>query len=416
MDKNLQSPPPDAVLQVDEDAARDFTRRGGDDTGSWKILIIDDESEVHEATKFALSGLRVHGRDLAFLHAQSEEEARRQLARNQDVAVILLDMVMEAGDSGLRLVKCIREELKLEAVRIVLRTGQRGPVPELDVIQKYDINDYKNKVELTRIRLATTITAAVRSFQQIRTISDLNASLEQRVRERTAELQRVNRELESFSYSVAHDLRAPLRHIAGFGAYLQKAAEATLTADSVKYLEKIIQSASRMDQIIVDLLEFTRVGRAPLTKTPIDLGDLVKDVVHELRPEPGGRTIAWRIAALPRVRADKSLLRQVMANLISNAIKYTGKNAGAVEIEIGVSPAQDGGDPVVYVRDNGDGFEMEYAAKLFQPFSRLHRTSEFEGTGIGLSIVSSIVERHGGKVWAQAQKGHGATFYISLPA
>ncbi len=411
----MSDPQHDPLVQVEEYGTSDPVQPDAAGDKAWKVLIVDDEAEVHEATVFALSSLTVYGCPLVFLHAHSELDARTMLSQHPDIGVILLDVVMEAGDSGLHLVKHVRDDLKLDAVRIVLRTGQPGYAPELDVIQKYDINDYKTKLELTRTRLATTIIAAVRSFEQIRTISDLNASLERRVRERTAELQRVNRELESFSYSVAHDLRAPLRHIMGFNRILQERLGATLSVDNRTTMDRITTATARMGQLIDDLLEFARVGRTVLKKVPIDVNDLVTKIVQDLYPQLGGRSVTWRISALPPVVADRSLLRQVLVNLLSNAIKYTSKTAEA-QIEVGVCPQKEPGvDTVFYVRDNGVGFDMQHAGKLFRPFSRLHTQKEFEGTGIGLSIVSSIIQRHGGKAWVEAQPGAGATVFFSLP-
>ena len=411
----MTTPPPDGLIRIEDDLAA-MHAHGKGEVQPWKVLIVDDESEVHDATVFALNNLNVNGRELAFLHATSEADAHTQILSNPDLAVILLDVVMEAGDSGLRLVRHIRDDMKMDAVRIVLRTGQPGYAPELDVIQKYDINDYKTKLELTRTRLATTITAAIRSYKQIHDIRSLNASLELRVRERTRDLQRANRELESYSYYVAHDLRAPLRHILGFTDILQKTLGARIEGDDQRYLEKICRAATRMSQLIEDLLEFTRIGRASLKKVPLELNDIVAEVVHGLQGDIGARAISWHIGALPGVVADRSLIQQVLTNLISNAVKYSGKIA-ETRIEIGALPRDTAAqDTIFFVRDNGVGFDMKHAGKLFQPFNRLHSYEEFEGTGVGLSIVSTIIERHEGRIWAESKKGEGATFYFSLPA
>ena len=404
--------PADPLVQIQDDIAEDNLRPAGGELQAWKILIVDDESEVHDATVFALANLLVLDRGLEFLHAKTEAEAQLRLQMHTDVAVVLLDVVMDSGDSGLRLARHIREKMRLDAVRIVLRTGQPGYAPELEVIQKYDINDYKTKLELTRTRLATTIIAAIRSYSQIRTISINNANLELKVRERTSELQHANQELESYSYCVAHDLRAPLRHIQGFGTILESKLGARLEGEDRKLLDKIMNAAKRMSQLIDDLLEFTRVGRTSLKLGDVDLNAIVADVVHETQPDIGKRAISWKIAALPPVFADKSLLRQVMTNLISNAVKYTGGRDEA-RIEIGI--VQEGSATTFFVRDNGVGFDMKHADRLFKPFSRLHTYAEFEGTGVGLSIVSKIIERHDGTLRVEARKDEGATFYFSLP-
>lgn len=236
--------------------------------------------------------------------------------------------------------------------------------------------------------------------------------LEERVESRTAQLQAANEELEAFSYSVSHDLRAPVRHIAGFSELLE-AKSGGLNDDARRYLDKIRQAAHRMGRLIDDLLVFSRMGRAEMRRTRIDLNALVAEVVKEIQPDVQ-RPIDWRIGPLPCVLADHALLRAALTNLISNAIKYSGKSP-APRIEIGAAPAG-AGETAIVVRDNGVGFDMTYAPKLFGVFQRLHRAEEFEGTGIGLASVRRIIQKHGGRTWAEGQPGRGAAFYISLPA
>jgi PAS domain S-box-containing protein len=229
----------------------------------------------------------------------------------------------------------------------------------------------------------------------------------------SAELQAANRELEAFAYSVSHDLRAPLRHMAGFAELLQKKASSVLDDKSQRYMTMILESAKRMGDLIDDLLAFSRMGRVEAQMTLVDLDQLVKEVVGEVRQETDGREIVWLIDSLPTCYGDRSMLRIVLVNLVSNAIKFTREKARA-EIEIGRAEESEE-EAEVFVRDNGAGFDMRYVDKLFGVFQRLHHADAFEGTGIGLATVQRIIHRHGGKVRAEGAVDQGATFYFSVP-
>lgn len=239
-------------------------------------------------------------------------------------------------------------------------------------------------------------------------VSNLNAELNKRA----DALELANRELEAFTYSVSHDLRAPIRHIAGFAELLQKHAASTLDDKGRKYLRTIQDSAKRMGTLIDDLLAFSRVGRAETRKGIVSLEQLARETISELAGETAGRAISWKIGALPTCYGDRSMLKLVLHNLIANAVKFTRSRTPA-EIEIG-SSAGPSDNVIVFIRDNGVGFDMRYSDKLFGVFQRLHAAEDFEGTGIGLAIVQRIIQRHDGEVRAEGKPDGGATFYFSL--
>jgi light-regulated signal transduction histidine kinase (bacteriophytochrome) len=240
----------------------------------------------------------------------------------------------------------------------------------------------------------------------------LNAELERRVQERTRDLEQANQELEAFSYSVSHDLRAPLRHIDGFVELLTRHAAGSLDEQGARYLSVISGAARRMGTLIDDLLGFSRVGRVELRAAPVSLEQLAREAIVGVGHAADGRTIVWQLDALPEVVADAATLRLVFQNLIGNAVKYTRPRSEA-RIQVGATSRER--EVVFFVRDNGVGFDARHADKLFGVFERLHPADAFEGTGIGLANVRRIIERHGGRTWAEGEVDRGATFYCSLP-
>ena len=294
-----------------------------------------------------------------------------------------------------------KEYIRYENLPLESSDGQKMDVEFVSNVYPVD----GSKVIQCNVRDMTARRKAEEALRQ------LNANLEQRVIERTAELEAANKELESFSYSVSHDLRAPLRAVDGFSQAVLEDYGTQLPDEGRRYLQTIREGAQRMGILIDDLLTFSRLSRLPLSRHEVETGELVRAVIEDLRAQAPGRSIEVRVAKLPVCQGDAALLKQVWINLLANAFKYTRNRATAV-VEVGCS--QENGAHIYFVRDNGTGFDMRYAGKLFGVFQRLHRAEEYEGTGVGLAIVQRIVHRHGGRVWADATIDGGATFYFTL--
>jgi signal transduction histidine kinase len=353
------------------------------------------------------------------VRAHSGPEALRAVL-NQDFAVILLDVQM-AGMNGLETAAMIREREQSRHIPIIFLTGVVKTAEMMFKGYSTGAVDYLMKpvvsgvlrakvevfVELALIRQELRDEAAERA-RVAAEVSKLNMDLEQK----NQDLMEANADLETFSYSVSHDLRAPLRHIALYLEILEESFAGSIGEEARSHIKLVKESTGRMGQLIDALLEFARVGRSEMLKTRVDMRALLEDARRDLEPDLEGRNVVWSISPLPEVSGDESLLRQVWANLLGNAVKYSRERDPATITVDGV--AQD--EEIIFqVADNGAGFNMDYANKLFGVFQRLHGARQFEGTGIGLANVRRIVQRHGGRTWAEGKVGEGAKFYFTMP-
>jgi len=377
------------------------------------VLLVDDQPEG----LLALEAL-LEGPERNIVKTRSGREALRQLLK-ADFALILLDVQMPDMD-GFQTAELVRQRDSSKNTPIIFLTA--GHKSEENIFRGYAVGavDYVLKPivpEILRSKVSVFVDLARqtelvrRQADQLRQSEQEALQLAQARANLLAELEAANRELEAFAYSVSHDLRAPLRRINGFAGILLEDFSAQLDPVAKGYLERVSQAGRHMCQLLDDLLNLSRVTRKELTRRRTDLDSLVKEVRDSLQPEIEGREIEWQIGCLPTVECDPGLIKQVFANLLLNAIKYTRPRQRAT---IQVDQMICDGQPAVFVRDNGVGFDMKYADKLFGVFQRLHRQEDFEGTGVGLATVQRIIHKHGGRVWAEAEPYKGATFYFIL--
>jgi len=275
------------------------------------------------------------------------------------------------------------------------------------VASRWSLQRNEQRIPIAILETNNDITQRKRGEEEVR-------QLNQELGKRTIELEAINKELEAFAYSISHDLRAPLRHMVGFTELLQKNASSVVDDKGRRYMTTILESAKRMGTLIDDLLAFSRIGRAEARESIVNLEELINEVRSEVAQEAEGRNITWKLGPLPDLCGDRSMLKLALVNLLSNAIKFT-RPRPQPEVEVGCAEKQNG-RIVIFIRDNGVGFDMKYANKLFGVFQRLHRPEEFEGTGIGLATVQRIIRRHGGEVWAEGFVDKGATFFFSVPS
>lgn len=415
----------------------------------WRVLVVDDDQTVHLATALALEDVTIDGRPLQLIHAHSGAEAFGVIAREPALAVVLLDVVMEGANAGLQLVRRIRGELGRRELRLVLRTGQPGYAPELTTVRDYDINDYWVKTELTQLRLVVTLTTAVRAYAQMvelgrqrdamaemvqtlelardaerhaaerqqeaeRTLHEVRQTMESRIAERTHELSAAIGELDAFNQRVAHDLRGPLYGLSGLSGLVRSRLAGDDLAPVRHWLVTMESQLRRLGELVDGLMQLSQPAHAPLRLTRTDLGRLAAEAWQSLALCADAPAFRGTLDAdpLPTLQVEPTLMRQVFVNLLGNARKFSA-DAAVPRVELRCEHDETGW--TFHVRDNGVGFPATHASQLFKPFTRLHG-AQFAGNGIGLTIAQRIVQRHGGRIWAEGEVGQGATISFSLPS
>lgn len=366
------------------------------DAGGARLLIVDDElahmralCETLQAQGFAVTGC-------------GSGQAALEALRQRPFDVMLTDLMMP----GLGGIELLREALAIDGLlAVVIMTGE-GSIGTAVEAMRSGAHDYV----LKPFKLNALLPVISRGLT-VRRLKVQNAELQQRVAEHVAQLEATNRELDAFTRSASHDLRSPLNIVLGFSGLLNQEAGPQLSDKHRSWLGFIERSARQMQELIEALMRLSNVGRRSLCLQEVDVAQIAREVAEDLRREQPGRAVSVTVAELPRVRADAALLRQLLANVMGNAFKYTREQEQA-RIDVGVETID--GEPVYFVSDNGVGFDMRQAGRMFDAFQRLHREDRFEGNGVGLSIVQRIVQRHGGRVWATSQPGQGACFRFTL--
>jgi signal transduction histidine kinase len=367
-------------------------------TAKPRILVVDDEAPQMLALCRTLPEYSYE--PIGF----TDPEAALAELRQNGCDLMLTDLRLMPGMDGIALLQAA-QRIDPDLVGVIM-TGA-GTIATAVEAMKAGALDYI----LKPFKLSMIIPVLERALA-VRRLRLENAVLERQVREHTAELEAANRELEAFSFSVAHDLRSPLMVILGYADTLIEDFSPQLPHEALVQLEGIVTGAAQMRRLTDGLLRLSRLGRQPLTRQRVEVAALVREVLEELRRIHGPRQLAVHVGELPDCVADQALLRQVFVNLLSNAFKFTGARRDPM---IAVAGLVEGTERIYSVRDNGTGFDMSHAERLFGAFQRLHATEQHEGTGIGLSIASRVVQRHGGRIWAEAEVDRGATFRFSIP-
>lgn len=443
----------DALQRIDDLLVfDDEPQPDGATAAAWRVLVVDDDETVHHATRLALSDVVIEGRPVKLLHAHSATQALAIARDGGALAVALVDVVMERADAGLQLVRELRDTLGLRALRLVLRTGQPGYAPELETVRDYDIDGYWTKTELTRSRLYVCLTTAVRAYRRYtdierqrdellqltrlldcahvaereaaerrlaaeRALREAHETMELCIEQRTRELSAAVEELDAFNRRVAHDLRGPLYGLSGLSGLIQGRLESGDIKQVGAWVAMMETQSRRLADLVAGLLNLSQVARGGLRVQRVPLADLVAEARQTLllTDEPNAQVV-FDVGPLPVVPCDPVLMRQVFVNLLGNAMKFTRRVAQPL-IHVRAEREGAGAEAAwrIRVSDNGVGFAAGQADRLFKPFARLH-PDEYEGSGIGLTVVQRIVQQHGGQVRAEGGEGSGASFSFTLPS
>lgn len=389
----------------------------------WKVLIVDDERDIHEITYLVLQNYQFKNKGIEFYDAYSAAEAQVILAQHTDIALAFLDVVMENDSAGLGLVRYIREQLNNQFIRIVLRTGQPGYAPEEEIITQYDINDYANKAELSRQKLITLVTASLRAFDDLLTLESYRQGLEQKVIERTVELQQaneqlivVNQEKNEFLGIAAHDLKNPLSGILGIASLVKESCDELNKAELLEYMSMIENSAHMMFQLIKNLLDVNAIesGKLNFEFQTHNIYATVQYILRVYSDRAKEKQINLTLISPSNhyyIHVDNNVITQIIDNLISNAIKYSPFNRSVL-----VRLSYHAGKIRFEVQDEGVGISEEEQKKLFCKFTRLtaRPTGNEHSTGLGLFIVKRLVEAMNGRVWCESELGKGSTFFVEF--
>jgi signal transduction histidine kinase len=367
----------------------------------WRVLVVDDDADVHAVTRLCFVDFRHEGRPVQVLSANSGAEAREVLKHNSDIALVLLDVVMETEHAGLEVARYIRDELRNRTMRIVLRTGQPGQAPPREVVRQFEIDDYRTKTELTFERLQVLTVTALRTYQLLRA---------QEARER--QLAQYSDEIERFAHAASHDLQTPLRTVVRYAQRLQEKYAAELSGEGQQYLSYVVQASHDLNRMIDDLLAYTSVGRSDAPPQRVALGDAVQGACAQLQAEIDLRRATIDYGQLPSVPGDRLQLTELFRQLIDNAIKFQPGAGPAVSI----TATRAGENWEIRVADKGSGIEPRQLVRLFEPHGRPHGPDEFSSAGIGLAICRKVAQLHGGGIRAQSVLGSGTTLVITLPA